>query len=146
MIRKLLLATPLSACFALQVRAQSTFADLRGVTRDPSGLPLPAAAVTVHSLDENSDRKVTSGDDGSFLIENLKPGHYQLTASKEGFRNSGAINVELSARQSLRVDVTLALASQSETVEVTAAPEQVNTKNGTIGNGKRTNQVFQFPL
>ena len=78
MLRKLLLATTLSACFALQVRAQSTFGDLRGVTRDPSGLPLPAAAVTVHSLDENSDRKVTSGDDGSFLAENLKPGHYHL--------------------------------------------------------------------
>jgi hypothetical protein len=47
----------------------NSFGDLRGVTSDPSGLPLPAAPVTVHSLDENSDRKVTSGDDGSFLVE-----------------------------------------------------------------------------
>jgi hypothetical protein len=146
MIKKLLLATTLSACFALEVRAQSTFGDLRGVARDPSGLPLPAAVVTVHSLDENSDRKVTSGDDGAFLVENLKPGHYQLTASKEGFRSSGAVNVELSARQSLRVDVTLALASQSEAVEVRAAPEQVNTENGTIGDAKVTSQIVELPL
>jgi hypothetical protein len=146
MLRKLLLATTLCACFAPQVRAQSTFGDLRGVTRDPSGLPLPAAAVTVHSLDENSDRKVTSGDDGGFLVENLKPGHYQLTATKEGFRNSGAVKVELAARQSLRVDVTLALASQSETVEVSAASEQVNTENGIIGDTKGTGQIVQLPL
>ncbi|HTB15376.1 MAG TPA: TonB-dependent receptor [Bryobacteraceae bacterium] len=146
MIRKLLIATILYACFAVQVRAQSTFGDLRGVTRDPSGLPLPAVAVTIHRLDDNSDREVISGDDGSFLVENLKPGHYQLTATKEGFRNSGAVNAELSARQSLRVDFTLALASQSETVEVSEASEQVNTENGTIGDAKVTSQIVQLPL
>jgi len=48
MLRKLALATILPACPALQVsHAQSTFGDLRGVTRDPSGLPLTNAAVTV---------------------------------------------------------------------------------------------------
>jgi hypothetical protein len=50
---------------------QSIFGDLRGVTRDPSGLPLPATAVTVHSLDENTDWRLVSGDDGAFLVENL---------------------------------------------------------------------------
>lgn len=85
MIRKLLLATTLFACFALQVHAQSTFGDLRGTTRDPSGLPLPATSVTAHSLDENTDRRVMSGEDGAFVIENLKPGRYQLTAAKEGY-------------------------------------------------------------
>ena len=75
MIRKLTLAAILIACLAPPAHSQSTFGDIRGVTRDPSGLPLPGAAVTVHSLDENNDRKVTSGDDGAFLVENLKPGH-----------------------------------------------------------------------
>jgi hypothetical protein len=146
MIRKLLLATTLCACLAPQVRAQSTFGDLRGTTRDPSGLPLPATAVTVHSLDENTNRKVMSGEDGSFLVENLKPGHYELTAAKEGFQKSAAVNVELSARQSLRVDMTLALQSQTETVEVSGAAGQVNTENGTIGDEKTTNQIVQLPL
>jgi Carboxypeptidase regulatory-like domain len=146
MIRKLLLATTLFACFALQVRAQSTFGDVRGTTRDPSGLPLPDAAVILHSLDENTNQKLISGDDGSFLIENLKPGHYQLTASKEGFQKSSTVNVELSARQSLRVDLALGLESHSETVEVSGAAEQVNTENGTIGDGKSTSQIVQLPL
>lgn len=128
------------------MQAQSTFGDLRGVTRDPSGLPLPGADVTVHSLDENTDRKLTSGDDGSFLVENLKAGHYQLTASKEGFKNSAPIDVQLSARQSLRVDIPLALQTQSQTVEVSAAAEQVNTENGTIADAKETNQIVQLPL
>jgi len=145
MIRKLTLAAILIACLAPPAHSQSTFGDIRGVTRDPSGLPLPGAAVTVHSLDENNDRKVTSGDDGAFLVENLKPGHYQLTASKEGFQDS-AIGVELSARQSLRADITLPLANQATAVEVSAAPEQINTENGTIGDAKGTSQIVQLPL
>jgi hypothetical protein len=39
----------------------------------------------VQRLDENSERKSLSGKDDAFAFENLKPGHYQLTAIKEGF-------------------------------------------------------------
>src|SRR5580658_2811876 len=84
----------LSACLTLQLaHAQSTFGDLRGITRDPSGLPLDHAVVTVHSVEQSSDRKITSGDDGSFAVENLLPGHYVLTAAKSGFQDSAGTTV-----------------------------------------------------
>jgi hypothetical protein len=147
MVRKLPITALAYVVLGVQaVPAQSIFGDLRGVTRDPSGLPLPGASVTVHSLDENTDRKTQSGEDGAFLMENLKAGHYQLTASKQGFQDSAPVTVELSARQSLRVDLALALQSQSQTVEVSAASEQVNTENGTIGDAKITSQIVQLPL
>jgi hypothetical protein len=147
MNRKLIFLTLLPACLALQMaHAQSTFGDLRGVTRDPAGLPLPHAAVTVHSLDENTDRKAVSGDDGAFAVENLKPGHYQLTGTREGFQQSPAVTVELSARQSLRVDITLPIESHAEQIEVAAAAGQVNTENAVIADSKGTDQIVQLPL
>jgi hypothetical protein len=127
-------------------RAQSTFGDLRGTTRDQSGLPLPQVAITVHSVEQNNNRQLVSGDDGSYAVENLQPGHYQLTAVKAGFQMSSATAVELSARQSLRVDITLAVSSQIQTVEVSAAIEQVNTENGVIGDSKESKQIGQLPL
>jgi hypothetical protein len=126
--------------------AQSTFGDLRGTTRDPSGLSLDHATVTVHSVEENNDRKLVSGDDGSFTVPNLQPGHYQLTAARAGFQDSPAIAVELSARQSLRVDLTLALVSEHQTIEVNATAEQVNTENAVIGDSKVSEQIAQLPL
>jgi hypothetical protein len=51
----------------------------------------PAADVTAHSLEENTDRKVMSGDDGSFLMENLKPGRYQLTAANKNVSSSSRL-------------------------------------------------------
>jgi hypothetical protein len=147
MTQKVLSMTILSTCFMLHLaHAQSTFGDLRGTTRDPSGLALAQATVTVHSLDANTDRSVISGDDGSFVVENLQPGHYQLTAAKADFQSSSATKIELSARQSLRVDLTLALASQTQTVEVSEAVEQVNTENAVIGDSKASAQITGLPL
>jgi Carboxypeptidase regulatory-like domain/TonB dependent receptor len=147
MSHKLVLAALLPACFMLPLaHAQSTFGDLRGTTRDPSGLPLPHSDLIVHSVEENNDRKLLSGDDGSFVVENLKPGHYELTASKAGFQSSSATKIELSARQSLRIDITLALVSQSQVVEVSSAEEQVNTENAAIGDSKGSNDIAQLPL
>jgi Carboxypeptidase regulatory-like domain/TonB dependent receptor len=136
-----------SACLIVQMaHGQSTFGDLRGATRDPSGLPLSQATVDARSLEENTDRKVVSGEDGAFVIENLKPGHYQLTATKEGFQSSSPVQVQLSARQSLRVDVLLALQAQTQTVEVSSAADQINTENGIIGDTKGSNQIARLPL
>jgi Carboxypeptidase regulatory-like domain/TonB dependent receptor len=147
MTRNLVVKTVCSACFILQLaHAQSTFGDLRGTTRDPAGLPLPQALVTVHSIEENTDRKTVSGDDGSFAVQNLQPGHYQLTAGKVNFKGSSAIVVELSARQSLRIDLTLALAAENQTIEVSEAVDQVNTENAVLGDSKLAAQIAQLPL
>jgi hypothetical protein len=147
MTRQLFAGTVFSACFILQMaQAQSTFGDLRGTTRDSSGLALPKAVVTVHSVEENYDRKIVSGDDGSFEVENLKPGNYGLTAAKTGFQNSPATKVELSARQSLRVDLILGLVSDYQTIEVHEAVDQVNTENAVLGDSKISAQIAQLPL
>jgi hypothetical protein len=63
--------------------------------------------VLVHGVDENSDRVVTSGIDGTFSIENLKAGRYQLEAKKEGFAGSRVLTIDLSPSQYLDLDLTL---------------------------------------
>src|SRR5579871_5567670 len=99
------------ACFLLPVigYAQSTFGDIRGTVRDPNGLVVPLAQVTLHSLDENTNRNSLTDDTGGYLFENLKPGHYELSATKEGFAKTSTVALELAARQSARVDVGFSL-------------------------------------
>lgn len=88
--------------------AQSTLGVLRGVTRDPGGFVcLPRAQVTLHSLDDGSERAVPSGADGAFVVANLKPGRYQIMAQKQGFADSSVAIVELADGQSIDVDVPL---------------------------------------
>lgn len=72
----------------------SVSGDIHGVIRNSLGMPVPGANVIVHSMNEASDSTVVSGADGSFLVETLKPGQYQLTANKEGYESWKSTTVE----------------------------------------------------
>ena len=86
---------------------------VRGITRDPSGLPLPAVKVTVHSIDGVAESSTLSGADGGFALGGLRPGRYQVVADKEGFAPSPAASVELAPAQSFDVELTLAVTPSS---------------------------------
>src|ERR1700733_11950834 len=126
--------------------AQSTFGDIRGTTRDPAGLAVPQAVVTLHNLDDNTTRSALTDDSGSYLFENLKPGHYTVSAAKSGFSESSTASLELTARQSARIDVTLSIERLQQTVNVESAAEQINTENATVGDTRGTDQLVEMPL
>jgi hypothetical protein len=126
--------------------AQSTFGDIRGTIRDPAGLVLPQAVVTLHNLDDNTSRLATSDNSGDYLFENLKPGHYNVSAAKSGFSASTEASLELTARQSVRVDVSLSVELVQQAVSVEAAAEQINTENATVGDTRGTEQLVEMPL
>ncbi len=81
--------------------------DIRGVTRNPTGEPLANATVTVHSVDDESDLTVTCGGDGTFMVDHLKPGTYQLTAKTPDFISPSASLVRLQAGQVAKVEMPL---------------------------------------
>jgi Carboxypeptidase regulatory-like domain/TonB dependent receptor len=126
--------------------AQSTFGSIRGTTLDQTGSPIPQAQVNLHSVDENSNFTAIGDDHGNYEFENVKQGHYNLAAIKEGFAKAVVEKVELAARQDLRLDIKLALASQSQVVEVSEAAELVNTENATLTDSKLNSEITQLPL
>jgi hypothetical protein len=88
--------------------AASTFpGEIHGVTRYPNGLPMPQATVAILNPDADTDRTMVSGSDGSFAFKNLRPGEYQLTATKDGFDLSPVTKVELAFGKIVAVDVPL---------------------------------------
>ncbi|AXC11236.1 Oar protein [Acidisarcina polymorpha] len=130
----------------LSAYAQSTFGSIRGTVQDNSGAVLPGSTITVHSLDQSSDRDMLSNDAGEFLFENLKPGHYSITVEHSGFNRAVVAAASLEARQDLRIPITLSVESQAQSVEVVADAELINTENGTVGDSKNNQQITQLPL
>jgi len=135
-----------AALSPFHVHGQSTFGSMRGAVQDASGAVIPGAAVTIHSLDENIERQVTTNDSGEFVAENLKAGRYTLTVHHDGFADAVVNSAALEARQDLRIPITLSIAAKPTVVEVSAASDQINTENGTLSDSKDNQLITQLPL
>jgi hypothetical protein len=131
---------------AVSALSQSTFGSILGTVEDSSSAAIPGAKITAHSLDENADYETTSNTSGEFVFENLKAGHYKITARHDGFTDAIAPSVVLEARQELRLPVTLTVSAASTTVEVSADAELINTENGTLNNTISNQDITQLPI
>ena len=138
----------LAACCMLfsSVQAQSTFGSLRGTAVDASGATIPDTQVTLHSEDEDTDRMIKTDQDGAFLFENVKAGHFSLLGVHAGFSSTNLKGLAIDARQDLRVTLTLAVAADATTVEVTANADQLNTENAAISDTKDNLLITELPL
>jgi hypothetical protein len=72
-------------------------------------MPAAGDTVLVHYVDGKADQTITAGPDGTSGFGNLTPGHYQLTATQQGFANSSVSAVELTPGQALDLTLTLGL-------------------------------------
>jgi hypothetical protein len=79
-----------------------------GVTRNSHGQPMPKVKIFVHAVEDSDDRNVVSGVAGTFVVENLKPGRYQLVAMNEELANPPLTSVNVAAGETVQADVTAA--------------------------------------
>jgi hypothetical protein len=101
-----------------------SFGVLHGVTKGPDGQSVFGAQVTVQNVDEKITRTVLSGSDGNFLIADLKPGAYRLTARAEGIGAASPATVQIAQNQVTYADVELSQPGQlGATAEASAPPE-----------------------
>jgi hypothetical protein len=143
-ISVLLLTILLSAPWAV---GQSTFGGIVGVVKDPSQGAVAGAQLTLTSLDDRTERNAITDGNGGFEFINLKPGRYELVVHADGFADYKVSSFQLDARQSFRLDVSLNLATSTQSIEVSSeAGPVINTENGTIGDSKNFQQITSLPV
>ena len=88
------------------------FAILRGTTVILGGKPVAGTQVSVHGLDDGTERNIVERrQQAPFWSPISSSGHYELKASKEGVGASPVSRVDLSPSQNLYTDLTLAEAT-----------------------------------
>jgi hypothetical protein len=112
----------LTTIFALMLASvpafgQSNYAFLSGTILDPQNRVLAGASVQLTSLSTRAARRVSSNDQGIFQISGLLPDDYELNVQAPGFA-ALTQSLRLEVGQQLNLDLTLKLASVSNTVEV----------------------------
>ena len=126
-------------------RAQSTFATVVGSVADPSGGVVPGATVTLVNLNTQVTRSVVTDGSGGYVVTNLDPGSYRITATLSGFSDVNR-QLDLLSRQNVRLDLALAVAGAAEVVEVRASNPVIETERATIDNSKSGEEINRLAL
>jgi Carboxypeptidase regulatory-like domain len=113
-------------------QSQST-GTILGTVKDPSGLLIPGAMVSVINVDTNDTRTVTTSSDGSFRFPALQAGHYSVKIEKEGFETETRTGLTLEVTQEMVVNSSLKVGSMGQQVTVTEAVPLIDTTNSSLG-------------
>ncbi len=135
----------MTLAFGFHAGAQST-GTLQGTVTDASGAAVAGAQVVATATQTGVSRTAASDSVGSYSLPALQPGTYRLVVTASGMQPTTLDNIVLAVDSTERVDVKLGVAASSETVQVTAAAQQMNVSDITVGQviGQRT--VQQIPL
>jgi len=125
--------------------AQSTYGSILGTVSDPTGARVPGAKIVITNQGEDISRSVVADESGNYEALNLKAGFYTVKSETSGFKTFVAKDLELIARQALRVNITLEVGSLSESVNVEAIAPVVTTDSGTIATSFESRQVLGLP-
>jgi outer membrane receptor for ferrienterochelin and colicin len=111
--------------------AQVTTGTIAGtVVSDADNSALPGVTVEAVHVPTGTRYSTVSGGGGRFTIPNVRVGGpYKVTASLEGFKATNVTGVQVALGESAEVPVRMKLAAVTETVTVTAKPDEIINPN-----------------
>jgi hypothetical protein len=119
---------------------------LSGTVSDKSGSVISGATVEITSQGTGMTREVKTDDSGHYLAPLLPVAFYSIQVKSQGFRTTEQKDIRLQVNEQHEVDFSLAPASVSSTVEVTATEVAIETTNPTLGQVITSEQVADLPL
>jgi hypothetical protein len=132
-----------SACPFLYGQATGSFS---GTVSDKAGAVVSGATVKATSQGTGVVREAKTDDSGHYLIPLLPVAFYTIRVESQGFQATEQKDIRLQVDEHREVDFTLAPASVSSTVEVSATEVAVETTNPSLGQVITSEQVADLPL
>src|SRR5438067_6448313 len=107
---------------------------ITGVVTDASGAAIPDAKVTIINQDTGVPTVVGTNSAGNYSTPPLILGTYRVTVEKAGFKMSSTPNIVLTGGQTVRQDAKLEVGVTTDTIEVKAETDLINTENATVSH------------
>ena len=127
-------------------RAQDIFGRISGTITDPSGAAIGNAKVTIVNEATQVRREVTADKNGYFVADELLVGAYTVTAEQRGFKTTTKKDNVVRAGGRITVDLSLEVGAVTETVNVSATGDTVNTTSGEISTTIDSQQIQAVSL
>ncbi len=139
-----LLVLTLNSSLPLSAQVSIT-GKITGVVTDASGAVVANATVTAKGAALFAPRSTTSHADGSYLLDLLPPGEYELTVSQPGFRTFTQAGIVLNAGFTATVSPKLQVGEVSQVVKVEAESAVVDLQNNQTATTFDQNLLQEIP-
>ncbi|MFB3826942.1 MAG: carboxypeptidase regulatory-like domain-containing protein [Bryobacteraceae bacterium] len=133
----------LSVCAAI---AQSDRGTITGRVLDPAAAVIPSAKIDAVNQATQVKYAGSTNETGVYVIPQLPAGRYDVAVEAAGFSRYLRKNVEVNVAQTVTLNVTLAVGTVDQTVEVTAAAPQLEASTSDVGTVVTRAMVMDLPL
>jgi len=125
---------------------QAYFGTVSGVLTDPTGAVIQGAKVTLLDLDKGYKFNAKSDNAGRYLFVSIPPGLYSVTAEMEGFEKTVRTRVRLNVTENATADLTLKIASATQSIDVKAQTQTIATEDAVTGAVIDRRAINDLPL
>lgn len=139
----LLLAAYPAASFG---QANAVDAAVNGYVLDPSKSAIAGAHATLTNTSTGIAQTTTTDNKGYYRFPLVPVGTYRLVTVADGFQKSTLEGITLSVGQEARLDISLVVGSTSQTVQVDAGSDILDTGTSTVGTVLGTKEIENLPI
>ena len=126
--------------------AQTDSGTIRIFVADATAAPIVDAKVTLTNVATGVVTIRETGGEGYAVFAPIVRGSYEADVAKTGFRQTRVTGISLDVDERKLVRVDLAVASVSESIEVSAAADIVQTEQGALGQVIKGAVAVELPL
>ena len=135
----LLLAAP-------KAQAQVLYGSIVGTVQDGSGAVVQDAKVTIVNTGTGQSQSTATGTSGTYSLQNILEGRYDLSVSAKGFRGYTRKDVTVTVNTVRRENIVLEVGQVNESVSVEAAALTLQTDKADVHVDLNAEAVQNLPL
>ncbi len=125
--------------------AQQGTSEIGGKITDAQGGVLPGVTVVVVNEDTGLVREVTTGAGGHYLVSQIMPGRYRVSAKLTGFKGLDRRGILLAVGQTTTLDLTLEVGDLAETITVRSDAPVVDLSTAEVGGHISSDELQELP-
>jgi outer membrane receptor protein involved in Fe transport len=124
----------------------TALAQLNGTVHDENGGALAKASLTLREINTNRTYSASSNAEGLYLLPNIPPGQYELSAESAGFARLTQKGIVLSVGQTATIPLVLRVQAAAEEIEVTTSALPVEPTRTEVSQVIDTQQIRSLPI
>ena len=134
----------LIVCGSLCAQVQS--GTIVGGVTDPGGAAISGAKVTLVNDGTRFTRTVQTGSSGQYVATSIPTGGYTITAEFSGFQKLIRSGLQLTAADTITVDLRMQVGNVQETVEVRSTAPLLQAQTAAVSSLVTNQQMIEMPL